>query len=165
MHLLDQISRALPEAMWLTDLRRPATDITIDGRCTSLNSLSDFVSALEASKLFERPVEIVDSRVEAGDDRDARVDSVFGAGAAAREGGRLMALADPDITDRRMDLNLNKLPWYGQVGIFVVLGLALVGGFYWFYVVPARGRNGHARGRSSRRCASTSRKARRPRIS
>jgi type IV pilus assembly protein PilO len=37
-----------------------------------------------------------------------------------------------------MDLNLNKLPWYGQVAIFVVLGLCLVGGFYWFYAVPAQ---------------------------
>jgi type IV pilus assembly protein PilO len=36
-----------------------------------------------------------------------------------------------------MDLSLNKLPWYGQVAIFVVLGLALIGGFYWFYAVPA----------------------------
>ena len=37
-----------------------------------------------------------------------------------------------------MDLNLNKLPWYGQVGLFVVLGLALIGGFWWFYAVPAQ---------------------------
>ena len=37
-----------------------------------------------------------------------------------------------------MDLSLNKLPWYGQVALFVVLGLALVGGFYWFYVVPTQ---------------------------
>ena len=37
-----------------------------------------------------------------------------------------------------MDLNLNKLPWYGQVGLFVVLGLVLIGGFYWFYAVPAQ---------------------------
>ena len=65
VHLLDQISKALPEAMWLTDLRQAANDITLEGRCTSLNSLSDFVSALEASELFERPVEILDSRVEA----------------------------------------------------------------------------------------------------
>ena len=65
VHLLDQISKALPEAMWLTDLRQAADDITLEGRCTSLNSLSDFVSALEASELFERPVEIIDSRVEA----------------------------------------------------------------------------------------------------
>jgi type IV pilus assembly protein PilN len=65
VHLLDQISKALPEAMWLTDLRQAANDITLEGRCTSLNSLSDFVSALEASELFDRPVEIIDSRVEA----------------------------------------------------------------------------------------------------
>ena len=37
-----------------------------------------------------------------------------------------------------MDLNLNKLPWYGQVALFVVLGLALIGGFYWFYAVPTQ---------------------------
>lgn len=37
-----------------------------------------------------------------------------------------------------MDLNLNKLPWYGQVGLFFALGLALIGGFYWFYAVPAQ---------------------------
>lgn len=35
-----------------------------------------------------------------------------------------------------MDLKLDKLPWYGQVAVFVVLGLVLIGGFYWFYVVP-----------------------------
>ena len=35
-----------------------------------------------------------------------------------------------------MDLNLNKLPWYGQVGLFVALALAGVGLFYQFYVVP-----------------------------
>ena len=64
VHLLDQISRALPEAMWLTSLMQTGSDINIEGRCTSLNSLSDFISALEASNLFERPVEIIDSRVE-----------------------------------------------------------------------------------------------------
>jgi type IV pilus assembly protein PilO len=37
-----------------------------------------------------------------------------------------------------MDLKLNKLPWYGQVGLFVVLGIGLIGGFYWFYAVPAQ---------------------------
>jgi type IV pilus assembly protein PilN len=64
VHLLDQISKALPEGMWLTDLRQVGSEITMEGRCTSLNSLSDFVSGLEVSNLFERPVEIIDSRVE-----------------------------------------------------------------------------------------------------
>lgn len=35
-----------------------------------------------------------------------------------------------------MALNLNKLPWYGQVGLFVVLSAAAVGAFYYFYVAP-----------------------------
>jgi type IV pilus assembly protein PilN len=64
VHLLDQVSKSLPESMWLTELRQVGSDITLDGNCTSLNALSDFVSALEASNLFERPVEIIDSRVE-----------------------------------------------------------------------------------------------------
>jgi type IV pilus assembly protein PilO len=33
-----------------------------------------------------------------------------------------------------MDLSLNKLPWYAQVGLFVVLALAGVGVFYCFHV-------------------------------
>jgi type IV pilus assembly protein PilN len=64
VHLLDHISKSLPESMWLIDLKQAENEITINGRCTSLNALSDFVSALEASNLFERPVEIIDSRVE-----------------------------------------------------------------------------------------------------
>ena len=63
VHLLDQVSRALPESMWLVDLRQSGTEVLIEGRCTNLNALSDFVSALEGSNLFERPVEILDSQV------------------------------------------------------------------------------------------------------
>lgn len=64
VHLLDQISRALPDTMWLTTLAQKVNEVNIVGRCTSLTALSDFVAALEASNLFERPVEIVDSQVE-----------------------------------------------------------------------------------------------------
>lgn len=34
-----------------------------------------------------------------------------------------------------MELSLNKLPWYGQVGLFVVLALVGVGVFYYFHVM------------------------------
>jgi type IV pilus assembly protein PilN len=64
VHLLDHVSRALPDSMWLTDVRNTGGEVAIDGRCTSLNSLSDFVGGLETSKLFTGAVEIVDSRVE-----------------------------------------------------------------------------------------------------
>ncbi len=63
VHLLDQVSRALPDTMWLLELRQSDTEVIIEGRCTSLDALSDFVSGLEVSNLFARPVEIVDSRV------------------------------------------------------------------------------------------------------
>ncbi len=33
-----------------------------------------------------------------------------------------------------MELALNKLPWKVQVGIFLAVAVAAVGGFYWYYV-------------------------------
>jgi len=35
-----------------------------------------------------------------------------------------------------MQLTLNKLPWYGQIGIFVALAAAGVGAFYYYYAQP-----------------------------
>lgn len=66
VHLLDEISRALPDTMWLIAMKQTGADVLIDGQCTTLTALSDFVSALEMSKLFATPVEIVDSKVEPG---------------------------------------------------------------------------------------------------
>jgi type IV pilus assembly protein PilN len=66
VHMVDQISRALPEMTWLTELRQEGYDITIQGRCLSLTSLSDFVGNLEASRYFKRPVEILSSEVVTG---------------------------------------------------------------------------------------------------
>ena len=37
-----------------------------------------------------------------------------------------------------MNLSLNKLPWYGQVGAFVALALAIVAAFWYFWVQPAQ---------------------------
>ena len=67
VHMIDQVSRALPEMTWLTALRQDGYSVTIEGRCLTLTSLSDFVGNLEASRYFARPVEIVDSAVAAGD--------------------------------------------------------------------------------------------------
>lgn len=64
VHMLDEISRSLPDTMWLTELRQTGAEVTIDGRCLSLTALSDFVGSLEASTYFEQPVEIVDSQIE-----------------------------------------------------------------------------------------------------
>lgn len=37
-----------------------------------------------------------------------------------------------------MDISLTKLPWYGQIGAFVVLSVVGVGMFYYYYEMPAR---------------------------
>lgn len=69
VHMIDQLSRALPDMTWLTSIKQDGYNLTVEGRCLSLTSLSDFVGNLEASRYFRRPVEIVDSSVVSGDGR------------------------------------------------------------------------------------------------
>ena len=64
VHVLDEISRSLPDRLWLTELKQVGTDFTINGIAASLPSVSDFVASLEATKWFKRPVEILDSQVQ-----------------------------------------------------------------------------------------------------
>jgi type IV pilus assembly protein PilN len=64
VHMLDQISRSLPPSLWLTALKQDNESITIDGRCTSLTALSDFVANLEGTGYFKKSVEIVSSTTE-----------------------------------------------------------------------------------------------------
>lgn len=66
VHMIDQVSRALPDMTWLTSLQQTGYAVTIQGRCLSLTSLSDFVGNLEASRYFTRPVEIIESAVVSG---------------------------------------------------------------------------------------------------
>jgi type IV pilus assembly protein PilN len=68
VHMLDQISRSLPPMLWLTNLKQGASpaEVVIDGRCTTMTGLSDFVANLEGSGFFKRGVEIIQSTTEAG---------------------------------------------------------------------------------------------------
>jgi type IV pilus assembly protein PilN len=63
VHILDEISKAVPERLWLTDLTERGDDIVLLGMTTSLTGLSDFVANLESSAWFKKPVDIVDSQV------------------------------------------------------------------------------------------------------
>ena len=65
VHMLDQISRALPSMLWLTELKQVGPDVIIDGKCTTLTGLTELVSNLEASGYFKRSVEIVSTTTEA----------------------------------------------------------------------------------------------------
>jgi type IV pilus assembly protein PilN len=64
VHILDEVSKALPDRLWLVSMGQRGPEFTMAGQTTSLTALSDFVANLEASKWFKRPVEIVDSTVE-----------------------------------------------------------------------------------------------------
>ncbi len=66
VHMVDQVSRALPDMTWLTGMQQVGYTLTIQGRCLSLTSLSDFIGNLEASRYFARPVEIIESAVIPG---------------------------------------------------------------------------------------------------
>jgi type IV pilus assembly protein PilN len=61
--VLDQISRSIPDRLWLADLKQAGDDFTLDGFATSMTALSDFVAGIEGTKWFRKPVEIIDSQV------------------------------------------------------------------------------------------------------
>jgi type IV pilus assembly protein PilN len=64
VHILDQVSRALPQMLWLTELKQTGSDVQIDGRCTTPIGVSEFVSNLEASGYFKRSIEILSTQVD-----------------------------------------------------------------------------------------------------
>jgi type IV pilus assembly protein PilN len=64
VHILDEVSKALPDRLWLVSMSQKGAEFSLAGQTTSLTGLSDFVANLESSKWFKRPVEIVDSTVE-----------------------------------------------------------------------------------------------------
>jgi type IV pilus assembly protein PilN len=64
VHILDEMSKAMPDRLWLISMSQHGPDFTIAGQTTSLTGVSDFVANLEATKWFKRPVEIIDSAVE-----------------------------------------------------------------------------------------------------
>jgi type IV pilus assembly protein PilN len=64
VHMLDQISRALPPMLWLTELKQTDDSVLIDGRCMAVTSLTDFVTSLEASGYFKKSIDIVSSQTE-----------------------------------------------------------------------------------------------------
>ena len=66
VHMLDEISKALPPTMWLTGLKQnpSGNEVLVEGRSASLTGLSDFVTSLQTSGYFQRSVEIVNSSSE-----------------------------------------------------------------------------------------------------
>ena len=63
VRVLDQVSRSVPDRLWLNDMKQAGSDFTIVGFATTMTALSDFVAGVESTKWFKKPVEIIDSQV------------------------------------------------------------------------------------------------------
>jgi type IV pilus assembly protein PilN len=64
VHMLDEISKALPDFVWLSALDEAAGKLTFTGQSSSLVAVADFISALQRSGWFPQ-VDLVSSK-EAG---------------------------------------------------------------------------------------------------
>ena len=65
VQLLDHVSRSLPDMLWLTSVQQEDGAVTIEGHSTTLIGLSDFVGNLGSADVLKKPIEIVNSEVEA----------------------------------------------------------------------------------------------------
>jgi type IV pilus assembly protein PilN len=52
VHLVDEISKALPDFVWLTALEQAGDSIRLSGQGNGLTSVADFISALQRSGWF-----------------------------------------------------------------------------------------------------------------
>jgi type IV pilus assembly protein PilN len=65
VQLLDHVSKSVPEMLWLTAMTQTAELVEIQGQSTTLIALSDFVGNLGSTDLLRKPIEIVESQVQA----------------------------------------------------------------------------------------------------
>jgi len=52
VHMLDEISKALPDFVWLTSMDQAGAGLKFSGQANSLSSVADFISALQKSGWF-----------------------------------------------------------------------------------------------------------------
>ena len=62
--LLDTLSRAMAEGLWLTELRQTGAVVQLEGRAISVSALTDFIGQLQVSGRFVRPIDIVITTTE-----------------------------------------------------------------------------------------------------
>ena len=55
VRIMDEVSRALPELVWLTQLKLSGNSITLVGEAMDENAVANYYSNLDASPFFEEP--------------------------------------------------------------------------------------------------------------
>jgi type IV pilus assembly protein PilN len=64
VNLLEAVSRAIPDGLWLLEMKQSGVSVQIDGRAMSLTGLTDFAQRMQNSGLFKHPVEILTTATE-----------------------------------------------------------------------------------------------------
>lgn len=55
VHLLDEVSKALPNLVWLTAIQQRGDRIQVDGESITLNAVADFIENLRRSQYVQSP--------------------------------------------------------------------------------------------------------------
>jgi len=66
VRLMDEVSKALPELLWLTDLSVSGTATSMRGQALNENAVANFIANLGASPFFSEPVLKIMSQSEVG---------------------------------------------------------------------------------------------------
>ena len=55
VRIMDEVSRALPELVWVTKLNLKGTELVLDGTAMDENAVANYIANLDASPFFEEP--------------------------------------------------------------------------------------------------------------
>jgi type IV pilus assembly protein PilN len=75
VRILDEISRALPDLVWLTQLTLTGNDLTLVGQAMDENAVANYYSNLDSSPFFEEPE--VKNLARQGEDFSFTMSAVF----------------------------------------------------------------------------------------
>jgi Tfp pilus assembly protein PilN len=95
--VLEAIGSAVPESCWLTSILYEAgVPVRVEGRARQLGSIFEYSERLEASRVFDGGVHVVESRLETNDADGPLVGFSVEAFSAARDRVRLAAASAAD---------------------------------------------------------------------
>lgn len=69
VHLLDELSSALPDKLWLTKFSEKSGNVTLDGIADSENTVAVFMESLDASPYYQNVELAVTERTTVGDNK------------------------------------------------------------------------------------------------
>jgi type IV pilus assembly protein PilN len=68
VRLVQDLSRSVPNGLWLVAVKQSGASVQVDGRSLSIGAVTNFAEALQRSDLFQRPIEILAVNREALED-------------------------------------------------------------------------------------------------